>query len=114
MTDHVEAVAPVPVPYDIELVYYTTPETEAEVVNNVEGAGGAIQQYKAWQCEALGRDVNPDKLRSLILAPRWADNLTGAIRVDIVAPSHTTVTAEQVAQFSGNITVSHKAVTGVV
>ncbi len=32
MTDKVRAVAPTTVPYDIEITYYTTPDTEAEVV----------------------------------------------------------------------------------
>ena len=83
LTDLVSAVAPEIVTYDIELVYYTTPETEAEVVANVEGSDGAIARYNEWQVEALGRDINPDQLRRLILCPSWGENLTGAIRVDV-------------------------------
>ena len=114
LTDLVSAVAPETVPYDIELVYYTTPETEAEVVANVEGSDGAIARYNEWQVEALGRDVNPDQLRRLILCPSWGENLTGAIRVDVAKPAHTPVSDTQVAKFSGHLTVSHKSVTGVV
>lgn len=114
MTDIVTAVAPETVTYDIEIVYYATPDTQAEVVNNVEGADGAIARYNEWQTTALGRDVNPDKLRALILCPHWQDNLSGAIRVDIVQPQHMTVEDTQVAQFSGNLKVSHKTVTEVV
>ena len=33
--------------YDIEIVYYTTPKSEAEVIANVEGTGGAIDRYNA-------------------------------------------------------------------
>lgn len=114
MTDKVSAVAPETVPYDIEIVYYTTPATEAEVVANVEYSDGAIARYNTWQTEALGRDINPDKLRQLILYPDWTENHTGAIRVDVVQPTHVPVTDTQVAKFSGNLKVSHKSVTGVV
>ena len=114
MTDKVSAVAPETVPYDIEIVYYTTPATEAEVVANVEYSDGAIDRYNAWQTEALGRDINPDKLRQLILYPDWTENHTGAIRVDVVQPTHVPVDDTQVAKFSGNLKVSHKSVTGVV
>ena len=114
MTDKVSVVAPEVVTYDIELVYYTTPDTEASVVANVEYSDGAIARFNEWQTKALGRDINPDKLRALILAPTWAENLTGAIRVDIVQPVHTPVADTQVAKFSGNLKVSHKSVTGVV
>lgn len=114
MTDHVTVVAPEVIPYDVELVYYCTPDTEAEVIANVEYTDGAINRFSEWQSAALGRDINPDKLRALILAPNWAANLTGAIRVDIVQPAHTELTDTQVAKFSGNLKVSHKTVTGVV
>ena len=102
------------VEYDIELVYYATPDTEAEVIANVEGSDGAIVRYNEWQTAALGRDVNPDQLRRLILSPAWAENLSGAIRVDMVKPEHMAVTDTEVAKFSGNLTVSHQRVTGVV
>ena len=114
LTDKVSAVAPETVNYDIEIVYYTTPSTEAEVVANVEGMNGAIMQYNKWQTEALGRDINPDQLRKLILSPQWAENLTGAIRVDVIKPEHTPVSDTEVAKFSGNMTVRHESVTGVV
>lgn len=86
----------------------------AEVVANVEGSDGAIVRFNEWQTTALGRDINPDKLRSLILSPRWAEGLEGAIRVDVVKPEHTAVADTEVAAFSGRLTVSHKSVTGVV
>ena len=39
LTDKVSAVPPEVETYDIEIVYYTTPESEAEVIANVEGTG---------------------------------------------------------------------------
>ena len=114
LTDIVTAVAPETIPYDIELVYYTTPANEAEVVANVEESDGAIVRFNDWQTSALGRDVNPDKLRALILCPHWQENLTGAIRVDVIKPEHMAVEDTQVAMFSGHLKVSHKVVTEVV
>lgn len=98
----------------IEIVYYTTPETEAEVVANVEGTGGAIDRYNEWQVGALGRDINPDQLRKRILCPSWGENLTGAFRVDVTKPVYTPVSDTQVAKFSGHLTVSHKTESEVV
>ena len=114
LTDVVTAVAPEVITYDIEIVYYTTPETEAEVVANVEGTDGAIDRYNEWQVGALGRDINPDQLRKRILCPSWGENLTGAFRVDVTKPVYTPVSDTQVAKFSGHLTVSHKTESEVV
>lgn len=114
LTDKVSAVAPEAVEYDIEIVYYTTPETEAEVIANVEGTGGAIDRYNEWQTQALGRDINPDQLRKRILCPSWESGLTGAFRVDVTKPTYTPVSDTQVAKFSGHLTVSHKTESEVV
>lgn len=114
MTDQVFAVAPDVVSYDIEVTYYTTPETEAEVIANVEGPNGALSRYNAWQSAALGRDVNPDQLRRMIFAPDWGEHLTGAIRADVVKPEHVVVADTEVAVFSGNLIVRHKSITGVI
>lgn len=108
LTDKVSAVPPEAITYDIEIVYYTTPENEAEVIANVEGTGGAIDRYNEWQVGALGRDINPDQLRKRILSPSWGENLTGAYRVDVTKPVYTPVGDTQIAKFSGHLTVSHK------
>ena len=68
----VSAMAPEVITYDIEIVYYATPETEAEVVANVEGTGGAIDRYNEWQVGALGRDINPTSSASGSSARRGA------------------------------------------
>ena len=88
LTDVVTAVAPEVITYDIEIVYYTTPETEAEVVANVEGTAAAPSTATtSGRWGALGRDINPDQLRKRILCPSWGENLTGAFRVDVTKPS---------------------------
>lgn len=96
--------------YDIRIKYYITSETEAAAIQAVEGVGGAVDRYKEWQDGAMGRDVNPDKLRALILCPNWEEGLTGALRVDIAAPQHRKLDRRQVARFSGRVTVEREVV----
>jgi phage-related baseplate assembly protein len=111
LTDHVTVRAPDTIEYDIELKYYTTAADESKAIETIEGAGGAISRYINWQGSALGRDINPDQLRKLILAPSWDNsNLVGAIRVDIISPVYTPVPATSVAKFSGNLIVTHEVV----
>lgn len=107
LTDQVFVEAPDVESYDIELTYYTTKANQAEVVRNVEGDGGAIDQYTEWQDASLDNDINPDELRKRILGPDWAEGLTGASRVDIVKPVYKELPRTTVAKFSGNLKVSH-------
>lgn len=107
LTDMVTVEAPSIVYYDIELTYYTTKANQSEVVKNIEGDGGAIDQYIYWQGSALDRDINPDELRARILRPDWEDGLIGATRAEIVKPVYTELAKTTVARFSGNLKVSH-------
>lgn len=110
MTDVVTASAPEQVSYDIKLKYYVTPENEAAAVNLVETDGGMIDAYKTWQCEKLGRDINPDALRRELL--QNTDELGILVeRVDITAPVYTEIPVNKVAKFSGTLQVSHEVVT---
>lgn len=107
LTDRVQVEAPSVELYDIELTYYTTKAAQSEVVQNVEGSGGAIDQYIYWQGSNLDEDINPDELRKRILSPDWEEGLTGATRVDIVSPVYKELSSTTVAKFSGNLKVSH-------
>ena len=106
MTDKVNAVAPKTVNYSINVKYYTLVDEEADCIAAIEGDGGAIDQYNEWQQGALNRDVNPDYLRKLMLAP--GDGKTGAYRVDITQPTVASVGKNQVARLSGPVTVTHE------
>lgn len=107
LTDMVQVAAPDVDLYDIELTYWTTKANESEVVRNVEGSGGAIDQYIYWQGTNLQQDINPDELRKLILCPNWGDDLTGATRVTITKPEYKELPRTTVAKFSGNLKVQH-------
>lgn len=107
MTDKVQAFAPSEVSYTLNIKYYCTREDEAATIQAVEGSGGAIDQYNEWQTAALKRDINPDQLRRLILAPKSG---TGALRVDIISPAYQKLTKTQIAKFNGPAVVSHEVV----
>lgn len=109
LTDRVKVEAPTVVEYDVVLTYYTTAAEESACILTVEGAGGAIDQFNEWQSDALGRDINPDKLRALILAPS-ADGAVGASRVVITSPTFTELTDTTIAKFSGNKTIRHEVI----
>ncbi len=107
LTDYVSVVAPTAVEYDIEIKYYTTAAGEADAIEAIEGDGGAIEDYISWQSGGLGRDINPDVLRLAVLQ-------AGAVMIDVTSPSRTVIRDDQVAQWSGNLTVTHEVVTGVM
>lgn len=109
LTDLVKVEAPQVVEYDIELTYYTTTTEESDCILTVEGSGGAIDQFNDWQSGELGRDINPDKLRALILAPSGADAV-GASRVVITSPTFTELSDTAIAKFTGKKTIRHEVV----
>ena len=101
-----------PVEYDIELIYYMPIDEESEVVEHVEADGGAIDKYIAWQCEKIGRAINPDRLRGEIL--KSIVNPIGAERVEIASPIYTAISSTQIAKWSGVAKVSHEKITNEV
>jgi phage-related baseplate assembly protein len=109
MTDKVNAISPTAVEYQVELKYYCTKDAESSTIEAIEGVGGAIDQYNAWQTAALARNINPDQLRRFVLAPNTG---TGALRVDIVKPAFKELSKAQVARLSGTPMVSHEVVSG--
>ena len=109
MTDIVTVKAPSQVEYSIEIKYYCTLDNEAQAVQTVEADGGAVDLFNEWQTAALGRDINPDHLRKLILAP--ADGTAAVDRAEVKAPAFQSLTKKQVAKFNGTVTISHEVMT---
>lgn len=108
LNDKLIVAGPERITYDIEFKYYVTAETEQAAVATIEGIGGALDQYNEWQQLKIGRDINPDKLRGLCLAPSSG---TGALRMEITAPTFKELTERQLAKFSGTLIVSHEVTT---
>lgn len=108
MTDKVTAVAPTVRQYSVKVHYYVTMENEADAMATIEGPDGAVAKYNEWQQEKLGRDINPDYLRKLILAP---ESGIGADRVTVTEPTYQAIDHKEVAQLSGEVIVTHEVIT---
>lgn len=89
MTDLVRVAAPSEVGYSVNLTYYINRSDSNRAVDIQGAVTTAVAQYTAWQ-RAIGRDINPDKLRELVMA-------AGAKRVTMTAPVYQTVDAKSVA-----------------
>lgn len=82
MTDLVYVDDPEVVPYDVAFTYYTqigSPKSGAGIAAELQAA---VNEYAAWQCAKLGRDINPSRLQSLLMS-------TGIKRVELTAPAFT-------------------------
>lgn len=79
MNDRVFVYGPEQIDYDINIHYYVTEDAEADAVDAIEKTGGAIDKYIEWQRAKISRDINPDKLKALLVA-------AGAKRATITAP----------------------------
>ena len=101
LTDHVFVEDAEIVTYDVSFRYYIqtgNPRSAADIAAAVQSA---VEQYNAWQCGRLGRDINPSRLINMLMQ-------TGIKRVELTAPAFT------VLQDGGSKTVPQVAVTGTV
>lgn len=93
LTDNVTVKAATAVTDTIDVTYYISVEdsaTEAQIKTQVENA---VNEYVLWQTTQIGRDINPDRLRSLMYN-------AGAYSVTVTAPTEKTVNDGEVAQFT--------------
>ena len=98
LTDMVTVEAPTPVQYNIDLSYWISREDMTEAVAIQTAAEAAIQEYVAWQCQKMERDINPTELHYRLRA-------AGVKRAEIRAPVYTEITQGQVA-IVNNITAT--------
>ena len=82
LTDHVISGDPDVVNYNIDLTYYMTRDGDISAADAQTRVNEAVQQYIGWQSGKMGRDINPDKLRYLLLE-------VGIKRVDLQQPVFT-------------------------
>lgn len=79
LTDHVVVEDPEEIEYDIDITYYII-ENEGSSAEITKAAELAVDEYVAWQQGKLGRDINPSKLISALMA-------AGVKRVEVASPS---------------------------
>lgn len=82
LTDHVAVEDPEEVPYDIAFTYYTQTGSARSGADIEAAVREAVEEYTAWQCARMGRDINPDKLRECLFR-------TGIKRIELAAPAFT-------------------------
>lgn len=90
LADYVTVAAPDTVPFNIDLTYYTQAGSAISDETVAQNVTDAIKAFRAWQCEKMGRDVNPSYLSYLLMQ-------TGAKRVEIRSPAFTVVSESAVA-----------------
>jgi len=100
LTDFVTVLPPEKVDYSIDVQYYIYEEDVSKATNIARAVEAAIEEYIAWQSIKIGRDINPDKLRKLILN-------AGASRVVMTSPTFTAINKKQVANLNGTPTITY-------
>ena len=82
MCDSVSVEDPEMVPYKVKLTYYTQAGDTIVASELEQAVKEKVDEYVAWQCAKLGRDINPSKLISMLMQ-------TGIKRVDLEEPAFT-------------------------
>ena len=89
------------VSYDIDFTYYIQTGSAASAADIAAAVQMAVDEFNAWQCAKLGRDINPSRLINLLMQ-------AGIKRVDLKAPAFT------VLRDGGDKTVPQTAALGTV
>lgn len=84
------------VSYNIEFTYYIQTRSSTSAADIAVAVQKAVDEFNAWQCAKLGRDINPSRLINLLMQ-------AGIKRVDLKAPAFT------VLRDGGNMTVPQVA-----
>lgn len=98
LTDKVNVRAPEIQEYEVDLTYYInrSDRSRASMIN--EKVQETVQKYIIWQRERIGRDINPDQLRKMLL-------LAGAKRLEIREPQFTAVVKAGIAMPTEEVNV---------
>lgn len=103
LTDNVTIAAATAVETEINVEYFINVDDSATTAQIQADVENAVAEYKLWQTTKIGRDINPDRLRKLMLN-------AGADKVTITSPTETTVGDGEVAQIT-NVTVNYGGLT---
>ena len=89
LTDHVSVIAATPVDTAINISWYVANEDTSVTAAVIQ----AVEDYKTWQTAKIGRAVNPDYLRKIMMN-------AGAARVDITTPVFKTLKNNEIARIT--------------
>ena len=90
LTELVRVSAPDTVPFNIDITYYIPNPSAASAANIERAVTAAVERYRVWQTEKMGRDINPSYLTRLLME-------TGVKRVEVREPLFQKVEAKGVA-----------------
>lgn len=94
LTDKVQVVPATGVSIDVDVTYYIAGSDTSKKA----AIESAVDEYAAWQVEKIGRDINPDKLTSLMFN-------AGASRVVITSPVYQELAENEIASI-GTVNVT--------
>lgn len=100
LTDFVTVLPPEKVDFSINFTYYISEENASNATNIARAVEAAVEEYISWQSIKIGRDINPDKLRKLILD-------AGASRVNLTSPTYTEIKKYQVAKLKETPSITY-------
>ncbi len=103
LTDKVIVRAPEIEEYEISLVYYINRSDRTRITAINDRVVEAVKDYIAWQKEKIGRDINPDQLRKMLVA-------AGAKRLEINGPDFRRVSKRSIALPKGTVSVIYGGV----
>lgn len=103
LTDKVIVSAPEIEEYEISLVYYINRSDRTRITAINDRVVEAVKDYIAWQKEKIGRDINPDQLRKMLVA-------AGAKRLEINGPDFRRVSKRSIALPKGTVSVIYGGV----
>ena len=90
LTDFLSVKAPKKIEYDLIIFYHIDSSNESYSKQIIENVDKKVEEYKNWQMQKLGRDINPDYLVKLLKD-------AGVKRVEIVSPDFTLIKKDEVA-----------------
>lgn len=92
------------VDYSIDVTYTIYTENLSKLAEIQTAIAEAVENYKQWQCEKIGRDINNQKLISLMIA-------AGAAEVNINNPAPATVGETEIARCLQTVVTYDRAIT---
>lgn len=84
LTDLVRVSAPDVSEYNIDVTYYISSQSESSTAAIQQNINTALENFKKWQSEKMGRDINPSKLGELLMG-------AGIKRIEIRSPVFTPI-----------------------
>lgn len=100
MTDHVTVLPAAAKNTTVNVEYYISPGNSVNATAIQSAVSSAVNEYISWQTGKIGRSINPDELKKLML-------VAGASRVDVLTPVRANVAVNEAVQITSK-TVTYK------